>query len=266
MAFSKLSAPKDVEILTTMRYQWNLGKNPENGSLALTEGGSTYYMLTYHLDRMLAASQALQWPLAIQALSDESALNWLRDNLDKHRGIMYWSWKMRVVLSRTGMLTVTRSECGRDISNDAAFPGKLSLSPPLATQTWRIQLSPVPFPTTIYTQHKTTFRSHYDFARSHLTGDNLGVEVLLMNHAGEIMEGSLATPYFFRNGKWVTPAKKCGGNQGTTRRWALEKGLCEEGIVLGDELKNLEIIWLSNGVRGFGWGFMEVEVKTEPEG
>ena len=270
MAFSMIPSPTDVQILTTMRYEYELERCRENNAFVVPERENKYYMLTHHRDRMLAAAEALRWPLAVEALSGDSGLTLLEDNM-KIIGYRYFrSAKVRLVLSRTGVLTVNSSNCDTALEDQAAYPAKFSLSPPLSTQTWRIQLCPVSFPVSIYTQHKTTFRSHYDFARSHLTGDSSGVEVLLMNLAGEIMEGSLATPYFYRNGKWVTPAKECGGNQGTTRRWALEKGLCVEAVVRGDELRNLEIIWLSNGVRGFGWGFMEVEakaseVKTEPE-
>ena len=271
MAFSTLSSPTDVQILTTMRYLlgFDIDQRPENYVIPVPEGFNQCYMLIHHRDRMLAAAKALQWPLAVEALSGYQGLEYLQDCLDEGRqGSSHC--KLRVVLSRTGVLTVTTTPCAEVLHLYVAFPSEFSISPPLDMQAWRIQLSPVLFPASIYTQHKTTFRSHYDFARSHLTKDQSGVEVLLMNLAGEIMEGSIATPYFFRNGMWVTPAKECGGNQGTTRRWALESGLCVEGVVRGDELQNLEIVWLSNGVRGFGWGFMDLEapaikVKTESE-
>lgn len=49
---------------------------------------------------------------------------------------------------------------------------------------------------------------------------------------------------------------------GTTRRYALEQGLCEEGIVMKDSIKVGEKVVLSNGVRGFGWGIVEDLVKV----
>ena len=76
------------------------------------------------------------------------------------------------------------------------------------------------------------------------------------------MEGTFTTPYFFRDGKWVTPAERCGGNLGTTRRWALETGLCVEGIVRAEEVKDGELVWLSNGVRGWGWGKVELDCSA----
>jgi len=78
-----------------------------------------------------------------------------------------------------------------------------------------------------------------------------------VNQEGEITEGSITTPYFFRNGHWITPRASCGGNIGTTRRWAIQQGLCIEGVVNIEEVKVGETVWLSNGVRGFGWGVVE---------
>ena len=85
------------------------------------------------------------------------------------------------------------------------------------------------------------------------------VEVLLRNVSGEITEGTITTPYFYRDGIWVTPKRSCGGNLGTTRRWALMNGLAAEGLIMASSLSNQEVIWLSNGVRGFGWGVLELD-------
>lgn len=74
----------------------------------------------------------------------------------------------------------------------------------------------------------------YDAARkrAHIDVPSAKQEVLLVNVMdGSIMEGSITTPYFFRNGRWVTPPVKAwyeagadsGGNDGTSRRWALER-------------------------------------------
>lgn len=88
---------------------------------------------------------------------------------------------------------------------------------------------------TEYTHYKTTKRQMYDDARNrHGLGLADPKEVLLVNPAdGSIMEATLTTPYFWRGGRWVTPpvsqifelGKGSGGNDGTTRRWALEKSV-----------------------------------------
>ena len=84
-----------------------------------------------------------------------------------------------------------------------------------------------------YTHFKTTRRDVYDSARAR-TGVTIKEkkEVLLANHSnGSIMEGSITTPWFWRGGRWVTPPvpaqfsleEGTGGQDGTTRRWALER-------------------------------------------
>ncbi|KAF1849065.1 uncharacterized protein K460DRAFT_375786 [Cucurbitaria berberidis CBS 394.84] len=118
-------------------------------------------------------------------------------------------------------------------------------------------------------------------------------EVMLYNEVNELTEGTLTSLYLFRGGRWVTPpvgvpsgeftsktlndgnedegelrkpfagrwghsvrsAKVgAGGQRGTSRRWALGKGYCMEEPVGVDTVKVGEGVWVSNGVRGFGYG------------
>ncbi|TKA63450.1 hypothetical protein B0A55_10484 [Friedmanniomyces simplex] len=118
---------------------------------------------------------------------------------------------------------------------------------------WTVCLDRRPTETGAGTMYKTWDRSFYDRARASagiLTFMELR-EVLLYNEDEEIMDASISTPYFFRNGKWTTPRSDSGGQQGTTRRWALERGLCVEGNVIATDLREGEVIWLSNAVRGY---------------
>ncbi|SPQ21000.1 e9cf3065-90ff-48b7-9078-acd988178954 [Thermothielavioides terrestris] len=116
---------------------------------------------------------------------------------------------------------------------------------------------------------RTTKRAVYDGARQRAQislADKK--EVLIVNEAdGTVMEGSTTTPYFWREGRWVTPAvnmedkseKGAGGQNGTSRRWALEKGLAVEGTILASSLVHDEECWLSNGVRGFFFGRVKLK-------
>lgn len=78
--------------------------------------------------------------------------------------------------------------------------------------------------------------------------------IVITSADGDIMEGSLTSVYFYRDGRWVTPPVSSGGQAGTTRRWLLERGLCDEERVNVDSLVDGEECWLSNGVRGLVWG------------
>jgi 4-amino-4-deoxychorismate lyase len=118
-------------------------------------------------------------------------------------------------------------------------------------------------------------------------------EVMLYNEVSELTEGTLTSLYLFRGGRWITPpvgvpsgeftnktlkdddadegelrkpfagrwghstrsAKVgAGGQRGTSRRWALGSGYCMEEPVSIETVQVGENVWVSNGVRGFGFG------------
>ena len=120
----------------------------------------------------------------------------------------------------------------------------------------------------MFTTHKTSNREEYEKALAEapaLDDDHLQVEVLLVNRDEEVMEGCISTPYFKRGVNWITPQESCGGNLGTTRRWAVEKGLCQLGVVEIGSVKDGEIIVLSNGVKGFQAGIVDLEESSLDE-
>ena len=110
-------------------------------------------------------------------------------------------------------------------------------------------------------------RKEYDVARKHIPREAIKKtplsEILLVNQRGEVMEASFSTPYFLRGGSWITPAASCGGNIGTTRRWALEKRYCIEGIIDAKSLAHGEMIRLSNGARGFTAATIDLECQSQ---
>ena len=129
---------------------------------------------------------------------------------------------------------------------------------------YRIFVAPQRIKTSLFTRHKTTNRNHYDQQRALLAQPTLAdkeagilCEMLLVNRDGAVMEGTISTPYFHRDDGWITPASACGGHLGVARRWALAAGVCKEGIIGADEVVTGELVILSNGVRGFGWGRVE---------
>lgn len=151
------------------------------------------------------------------------------------------------------------------------FPPILCRLPPpidhaIPEPSWRIYPSPTSISPSLLTRHKTTDRSMYDEARSFIPPSSqqgeyaryVLSEVLVFNLENEVMEGSISTPYFWRQGRWVTPPASAGGNLGTTRMYALATGLCVEETVRKQTITHGEAIWLSNGARGWGWGRMEL--------
>lgn len=135
---------------------------------------------------------------------------------------------------------------------------------------WRVFVTFDKVTPTLFTRYKTSNRRLYDKALAILpahpadlvlNGVQLQSEVLIVNDnhpdRSEIMEGCRFTPYFRRENEWITPEAECGGNLGTTRRWAIEQGLCKVGVVDGGSVKDNEIIVLSNGAKGFQSGMVK---------
>lgn len=165
-------------------------------------------------------------------------------------------FQIRIMLSKTGVISCTSIPL-TDAQSWSLLP--VSLSPPSSdiSNKWLVYLQLRPIEPSLVTRHKTTERLVYDLARRSLGTSGQAEEVLLQNGKGEVTEGSVSTPYFWRDGRWITPVEQCGGNLGTTRRWALEKGLAVEGIIKMDDVKLGEVLVLSNGVRGFNFGIIK---------
>jgi 4-amino-4-deoxychorismate lyase len=118
-----------------------------------------------------------------------------------------------------------------------------------------------------FTWLKTSQRDDYDVARKRMVKSfreaksliPANIEIILHNPRSEITEGSVTNVYFWRNEQWITPpvGPENGGLEGVVRRWALESGLCAtiEKVMVGS-VQNGEVVWISNGVRGFDPGII----------
>lgn len=258
----------DFEITTSIRSDGILRQLKEQTLNHLDLKECQFYMLSKHQDRMLAAISAFKWPKILE----EKVLD-LEEHLHTHLASTYGSsaygnpLKIRVTLSSKGDINIA-SVPVPNVGPMSLFPLSLFnlLEAPYAgvPPTFRVFLSPIPTTPDQFTAHKSTRRTSYDGVRCFLppypsssSDETPPLEILLVNHAGQIMEGSFTTPYFHRGGKWITPAGHCGGNLGTTRRYALERGLCEEGVVVETSVYASEKVVLSNGARGFGRGIVE---------
>ncbi|KAI1140366.1 aminotransferase [Hypoxylon sp. FL0543] len=266
----------DFRIFTSIRYDPGLLKLSSLGftNIGWNQDASPFYMLDFHRDRMLRAAVHWNWTAAIATISGEEGLKNLQSFLQSitseadsrpHR--------VMITLDADGSLGHQISPLPETHLNNL-YPEYLpSPSPtpeaadhardckvPIKDPTYDILLDDQKTTKSEFTHHKTTLRGVYNGARKRARinpGDKK--EVLLVNDDGHIMEGSISTPYFWRNGQWVTPpvskefaaSQGSGGNDGTTRRWALERNLVIEQVVRSDSLVNGEECWISNGLRGF---------------
>ena len=186
--------------------------------------------------------------------------------LDRLRGLAAATWttgptKIRFSLDCDGQLTCTALCLNADVlpRESVFFPAQLPHPASVSESDirWMIGVSQIEMRPGFITKHKTNLRVHYAKAMEdapYVDPTRHKVEMLCVNTEQQIMEGCITTPYFWKNGTWITPSAECGGNLGTTRRWALEKGLAIEGIVMKKDLKIGQIIAVSNGVWGFGFG------------
>ncbi|ROW00788.1 hypothetical protein VMCG_06475 [Cytospora schulzeri] len=250
-------------------YEWN------------SEQQSALYMLDYHRDRILRAATHWRWEKAIAAIEGPEGLARLETFVTQRIEPQSDGKPMRlkILLSQEGELRlefahVPPTNLPNLFPQELPAPGhSSSASAETETPSGQLRLSPpydiyLDSPLTRrsgYTHYKTTKREVYDQARQRagLKPTDATKEVLIVDEAsGSIMEGSLTTPYFWRGGRWVTPpvSKKfstevgSGGQDGTTRRWALERGLAVEEEVKARDIDDGEAVWLSNGVRGFVFG------------
>lgn len=280
---------ENFQLFTSLRFDptlLQLGNNQPDDLGWNSTKPSPYYMLDYHRDRMLKAASHWGWDKAVAAIEGPEGLARLesfitgqlgQDSSDQPR-------RIKVLLSQEGQFGLESSVVpATSLAN--LFPqqllgpndnssgdgqgtplGQLRLSPP-----YIIHLDDRSTRRSEYTHYKTTKREMYDQARARagLKPTDATQEVLIVDEVtGSIMEGSLTTPYFLRGGRWVTPpvAEKfstdngSGGQDGTSRRWALERGLAVEEEVKAQDVADDEAVWLSNGVRGFVFGKIE---KTE---
>lgn len=247
---------------------------------------SPYYMLDYHRDRMLKAASHWGWSKAVAAIEGPGGLarleSFIAEQLSEDTNDQ--PKRIKVLLSQEGHFGLESSvvpatslanlfpqQLLGQSDNSPADGQETSRDQPRLSPTYVVHLDDRPTRRSEYTHYKTTKREMYDQARvrAGLKPTDATQEVLIVDEAtGSIMEGSLTTPYFLRRGRWVTPpvAEKfstddgSGGQDGTTRRWALERGLAFEEEIKAQDVADGEAVWLSNGVRGFVYGKIK---KTE---
>jgi branched-subunit amino acid aminotransferase/4-amino-4-deoxychorismate lyase len=229
----------NFSLFTSLRYDISLLDIPSRGIdyagwNAANE--SPFYMLDYHRDRMLRAATHWKWNKAIDVLSGQKGLETLARLAEEFIGpSQKTALRFKILVSREGHVSFEKYNTA-PVDTENLFPLRLPLpgspSTPEEAQKipcWTVVLDDSHTTASEYTHFKTTKRDMYDSARERLAiAPTDEREVLLVNQDdGSIMEGSLLTPYFWRDGRWVTPPVDLktgsGGQDGVSRRWALER-------------------------------------------
>lgn len=250
-----IMAVQDLKLYTSLRYDPLLASlpiNTESWDEQLKEP-SPFYILTHHRDRILQAADHFGWTKAVDAIRGSAGfvhlLKKLTETIDTKSPTPL---RIRVLLSHDGSIGVESSPAA-PVTETNLFPKRIpppkaspqmNVSPltggaltvgnddavygdPPMTEAWDIIPDSVRTKPSPYTSYKTTNRYMYGAARERVGIKDMMEkrEVLIVSEKdGEIMEGSLTSVFFWRNGKWTTPPVSSGGQVGTTRRWALAKG------------------------------------------
>lgn len=261
MSSSTVASPSETfEIISSLRYDPALPDVISHNVHGYPDpADSPYYLLAHHRDRLESAARHFGW---------NKALDWLQQDLKSFEKFLYDSipdkkqpWRLRIAVSCNGDGSV-------DVNPTAAIDPANLLVPSLHSSEpspiWRVYIDTEATTPSGFTTHKTTARDDYTAARlrAGISSPAETAEVLVVNPDGEIMEGSITTPYFRRRVSegpaWCTPPLASGGNDGTTRRYALGQGFCTEQVITKADLVDGEECWLSNGVRGFMKGVLIV--------
>ena len=254
------STPESFQIISSLRYDPLLPLVLPLEDTNTDPHTAPYYLLPYHQNRLINAARHFQWEKALEFLNQD--LSFLVQVFDTFIPDMSKPWRLRIVIDRDGSCNVEANP-----TTPVQLLNFVPFQAPSQSDKWLVYVDTVRTVPSAFTTHKTTARVNYTAARERagIKSPQELAEVLVVNPEGQIMEGSITTPYFRRRAskrhaedvdkrttaKWITPPLSSGGNAGTTRQYALDQGLCTGQVITATELVDGEECWLSNGVRGF---------------
>lgn len=271
----------DFSLFTSLRYDANLKQVRSQGAAHAGwnyENESPLYMMDLHRDRLLRAALHWKWDAVVDKLSGERGLRQLAQAAEDAVGRSETApRRLRIVVSRDGHFTfqkfdVPTTGIGNLFPESLPAPGTAPCqNQPLVPPRLTVIVDDEGSCRSEFTHFKTTHRVVYDNAQARAGIGSINpaesTEVLVVNEQdGSIMEGSTTTPYFWRGARWITPPVSTGfdrhggsgGNDGTSRRWALGRGIAVEQDIRADQLVDGEECYVSNGVRGFRAGVIRL--------
>lgn len=180
-------------------------------------------LLEAHIDRMCASAAYFGFAFDIEMVRQRIALS--TSSLPKT------PQRIRLLVDAKGGIEIETSPCS---ANDKRERVVILAAEPVSVSDR-------------FLYHKTTRRGVYDAARRSAGAAD---DVLLWNEAGEVTESTIANVILWRDGRWVTPPVRCGLLAGTLRERLLGRGCIHEAVVRRDSLRNGEVLYLVNSVRG----------------
>jgi len=202
--------PKSFELIETLLY------DADNG----------YILLDRHTERLGASATYFGFPFDPGKVRAE-----LDAAIAARRGERL---RVRLLLAEDGRITVT------------SVP-----QPPPTGAPMRFVVSPTPLKSSDpFLYHKTTRRELYDSEWQQFHDTRGADEVIYLNEAGELTEGSRTTIFIERDGVLLTPRLDAGLLPGTLRADLLASGRAREARLTLADLESADAIYLGNSVRG----------------
>jgi para-aminobenzoate synthetase/4-amino-4-deoxychorismate lyase len=178
--------------------------------------------LDLHLARLLASSRAF-------GISFDPN----RARLELKTAVGEGLERVRLILHPTGEL-----EIGVEPLSDIPF-----------RTAWMCR-DPMPEAGTLLCQHKTANREHYE-RRWRAARARGADEAIVVNPAGEVVEGTRTSVWVKRKGKLWTPPLASGGLPGVERAHLLAThSHAGESVLLPEDLELADAVFLSNALRG----------------
>ncbi|AGK59307.1 para-aminobenzoate synthase subunit I [Hyphomicrobium denitrificans 1NES1] len=226
-------AKEYAECLLKMKFLTDPVRRFELIETMLYESGKGIWLRSYHLARLAASAAYFGFVFDASKVRDaiEAVTSTQRDE----------RLRVRLLLDEDGVVTVTATP-QPPTADDAIMRYVVSDS--------RLNSSD------LFLYHKTTRRELYDREWKHYA-DTLGAdEVIYLNEAGELAEGSRTSIFISRGGKLLTPRLAAGVLPGTLRAALIDEGRAAEARLTIQDLNGAAEIYLGNSVRGL--------VRAEP--
>lgn len=233
-------------LVSTLRYDPELLNHAKRMPDAIRESEDGLFLIKIHYERLRYGANLLGWPI--------DDLDYFRLKDAVVRNIIEYKYteqpcRVRVVLKRDAALVVTVTPVSTRFdlfsgtfdangTNDVVYDVVLDVKHPLVKD--------------ISTTIKTTDRAQYDEAREQANISTAGrlTEVLLVDDSGYLVEGSITSLAVERNGEWITPSGKHGGQCGVLKSFLLESHIITPGSIHSSDINQDTKIILFNGVIG----------------
>ncbi len=212
---------RDFDLIETMCWSAGEGRQKDTGGLAL---------LGLHISRLVSSARYFDFPCDASAILDDlkNHILWLDPQA---------SWKVRLLLSRTGEISIT----SMPLDNlSESKPAMITLSDITVDSR-----DPMRF-------HKTTDRHIYDQELQAHQKKYGSYDVIFENETGNLTEGTFNNIFLKQGDILYTPPLDCGVLAGVLRQSLIEDSAVKivEKSLTPSDLRRADHIYMGNSVRG----------------